>query len=314
MSDSPEISVVMSVYNGAGTLNRSVNSVLSQADVDIELIVVDDGSTDHSLNILKEYSKRDRRVRLVTQENQGLTKALSAGCAIARGQYIARQDAGDVSLPGRLIRQLNLIKQHRDSSFVSCGTRYVGPNGEHLYDVTQNPEEATSRLLTLNVKNLRGPSSHPSTLFPRALYERVGGYRKNFYFAQDLDLWIRLAEQGQHVVIPETLYEASITVESISGQYRREQVELTALIVEAARLRREGLSEQQVLRRAENVRPVANRPRSRIGRARAFYFIGSCLRSRNHPRAAYYFREALKSYPLHLKSAARLLGAWVSIS
>ncbi len=307
MTVSPDISVVMSVYNGASELRGSVESILSQEGVDLELIVVNDGSTDDSGNILQEYSITDQRVRIINQENQGLTRALIVGCAAARGEYIARQDAGDISLPGRLIKQLNAISENPDSAFVSCGTRFVGPKGEYLYDVNQEKAEATSNLLTLNPDQIRGPSSHPSTLFSRSLYERVGGYRSAFYFAQDLDLWIRLAEHGRHVVIPEILYETSVTVESISGLFRKEQVALTTIMLEGAALRRNGLSEQQILNQAESIRPIVRRPSGRVVRARAFYFIGSCLKRRNNPQAAYYFRQALKSYPFHLKSAVRLL-------
>jgi glycosyltransferase involved in cell wall biosynthesis len=306
MIDSPDISVVMSVYNGAPDLRGSVESILSQEGVDLELIVVNDGSTDDSVKILQKYST-DQRVRIINQENQGLTRALIVGCASARGEYIARQDAGDISLPGRLIKQLNAISENPDSAFVSCGTRFIGPKGEYLYDVSRDATEATTHLLTLNADEIRGPSSHPSTLFSRSLYERVGGYRSAFYFAQDLDLWIRLAEHGRHVVIPEILYETSVTVESISGLYRKEQVALTTIMLEGAGLRRKGLSEQRILNQAQSIRPVVRQPASRLVRARAFYFIGSCLRRRNDPQAAHYFRQALKSYPLHLKSAVRLL-------
>jgi len=307
MRDSPDISVVMSVYNGASHLRRSVDSILSQKGVDLELIVVNDGSTDQSADILQDYSNSDKRVRVISQPNQGLTRALVIGCAAASGEHIARQDAGDISLPGRLIKQLDCIREHPDASFVSCGTRYVGPNGEDLYDVNIDVTQATTHLLTLNPREIIGPSSHPSTLFSRRLYEGVGGYRPAFYFAQDLDLWIRLAEQGTHVVMPETLYEASITVESISGLYRKEQVALTRIMLEGAKLRRRGLSEKRILDRAQAIRPIARRPGSRVGRARALYFIGSCLRRRNSPQAAYYFRQALRSCPFHIKSAVRLL-------
>ena len=106
MSDTPEVSVVMSVYNGATGLSRSVDSILSQEGVNLELIVVNDGSTDQSIDILQEYASSDERVRVISQQNQGLTKALVVGCAAAHAEYIARQDAGDISLPGRLIKQL----------------------------------------------------------------------------------------------------------------------------------------------------------------------------------------------------------------
>jgi glycosyltransferase involved in cell wall biosynthesis len=307
MNDNPEVSVVMSVYNGEMQLRESVDSILSQQGVRLELVVIDDGSTDDSANVLNQYASRDARVRVITQENQGLTRALIVGCGAARGRYIARQDVGDISLPGRLSKQLNCICETADAAFVSCGTRFVGPEREHLYDVDQDPAQATTRLLTLRKNEIKGPSSHPSTLFSRSIYERVGGYRAAFYFAQDIDLWIRLAEQGSHLVIPETLYQASIGVESISGRYRKEQVELTRIVLEGARLRRKGMTEQPTLEQAESIRPHAKQPSSRIGRARALYFIGSCLRQRNNPQATHYFRQALKSYPLHLKSVVRLL-------
>ena len=312
MSDNPDISVVMSVCNGATALGASMDSVLSQVGVNLELIVVNDGSTDDSGDILQGYSNRDERVRVIKQQNQGLTRALIVGCSAARGKYIARQDAGDISMPRRLIKQLNCINKNRGSAFVSCGTRYIGPRGEHLYDVNQDTAEATTRLLTLNPDQLRGPSSHPSTMFARSLYEQVGGYRRAFYFAQDLDLWIRLAERGEHVVIPEILYEASVTVDSISSLFRQEQIELTRIMLEGARLRRSGTSEQDILKQAESIRPSVGQPISRVDRARAFYFIGSCLRRRNNPRAAYYFGQALKSYPFHLKSVVRLLAGWTA--
>lgn len=312
MNERADVSVVMSVYNGAPDLPRSVDSILSQEGVNLELIVVNDGSTDDSVEILQEYSSRDQRVRFINQENQGLTRALIAGCTAARGKYIARQDAGDVSLSGRLIKQLDCIRETSDTTFVSCGTRYVGPKGEHLYDVHQDTAKATTNLLTLNPKEVIGPSHHGSTLFSRSLYERVGGYRPAFYFAQDLDLWIRLAEQGRHVVIPEVLYEASVTVESISGRHRKQQIELTRMILKAAGLRRNGISEQQILKQAERIRPKDRHINGRLVRARAFYFIGSCLRRHNNPRASYYFRQALKSNPFHLKSAVQLLTGWAA--
>src|SRR5262245_1023759 len=183
MRDKPEISVVMSVYNDATNLHRSVDSILAQEDVSIELIVVDDGSTDSSANVLKEYS-RDQGVRVISQDNHGLTRALIVGCAAARGQYIARQDAGDVSLPGKLARLLEAMTNTPNVSFASCSTKFVGPRNEHLYDVIRDPSDATARLLTLSLGEIQGPSSHPSTMFSKSLYDSVGGYRPHFYFGQ----------------------------------------------------------------------------------------------------------------------------------
>lgn len=307
MTDSPDISVVTSVYNDAPHLHETIDSVLAQRGVTIEFVIVNDGSTDESPTILEEYARRDTRVRVIHQENQGLTAALIHGCAAARGAYIARQDAGDVSMPGRLDKQLACIKKHPDALLVSCGTRFVGPAGEFLYDVTRNPGDATERLRSLDPAVVEGPSSHPSTMFPRAAYESVGGYRSSFYFGQDLDLWIRLGEQGAHIVLPEVLYQAAVTVQSISGRYRREQVEIAKLVLTSAGLRRRNISDLHVLNQAMLVKPSINRQQDRLQRANALYFIGSCLRRHSNPGAARYFQQALRSNPLHLKSALRLL-------
>ncbi|MEK6302306.1 MAG: glycosyltransferase [Acidobacteriota bacterium] len=307
MNDSPDVSVVMSVYNGADHLRETLDSILAQEGVAFELIVVNDGSTDQSAKILDEYASRDERVRVFQQENQGLTKSLIRGCSEARGKYIARHDAGDVSLAGKLAKQLEIIANTPDAAFVSCGTRFVGPEGEYLYDVNRDPTSATERLLTLNLDEIQGPSSHPSAMFSRSLYESIGGYRSAFYFAQDLDLWIRLAERGRHVVMPEVLYQASVNVASISGLYRKEQIQTAKAILDCARRRRNGLSEGPALERAGEISPPAQRYNNRRARAQALYFIGVCLRDRKNPMAPDYFKRALRAYPLHLKAVARLL-------
>lgn len=307
MNDNPDVSVVMSVYNGADHLRETLDSVLSQEGVSLEFIIVNDGSTDESSRTLEEYASRDRRVKVIHQANLGLTKALIRGCAEANGAYIARQDAGDISLPTRLSKQLALITQSSDCAFVSCGTRFVGPEAEHLYDVNPDPAHATRRLLVLDLAEVRGPSIHGCTAFPKVLYDEVGGYRPEFYFAQDLDLWLRLAERGNHIVLDETLYQATVSVASITGTYRKEQVETAGIILECARLRRNALSETPALDRARRIQPSAKPRSNRVSRAQTLYFIGVCLRKRSNPRAQSYFRRALLTYPLHLKSAARLL-------
>ena len=92
----PSVSVIMSVYNGANHLVKSVESILVQEGVDFEFIIVNDGSTDESGEILEAFARRDNRIRVIEQENTGLTKALIRGCKEARGKYIARQDVDDV--------------------------------------------------------------------------------------------------------------------------------------------------------------------------------------------------------------------------
>src|SRR5439155_4002224 len=137
MNTHPEVSVVMSVYNGASHLVATLDSILSQEGVEFEFIVVNDGSTDKSGQILDDYAQRDSRLRVIHQENTGLTRALIRGCDAARGEFIARQDAGDLSLPGRLVRQRVILDAEPAVVIVSCATRFLGPSEEELYTVAQ---------------------------------------------------------------------------------------------------------------------------------------------------------------------------------
>ena len=129
----PDVSVVMAVHDDAPYLEETIDSVLSQAGPSLELILVDDGSTDGSRAILELYAERDTRVRLVPQEHLGLTRALIAGCSLAAAQYIARQDAADVSRPGRLVAQKAALDADRSLAFVSCWTDMCGPEWEFLH-------------------------------------------------------------------------------------------------------------------------------------------------------------------------------------
>jgi cellulose synthase/poly-beta-1,6-N-acetylglucosamine synthase-like glycosyltransferase len=306
MTTAPEVSVVMSVCNGATRVRESAMSVLAQEGVALELVVVDDGSTDGSGALLDGMARADPRLRVIHQDNQGLTRALVRGCAAATAPFIARQDCGDASLPGRLAAELRIAREQPSAALVSCGTRFIGPEGEPLYEVAIGASEAMDGLRTVDPGRLRGPAHHGSVLFRREVYERVGGYREQFHFAQDLDLWVRLAEQGRHVAIPDVLYEASFTPGSISGLYRDRQIACAGIIVECAGLRRAGQSEAEALARAAAIVPGRGTATS-ANRAAALYFLGVCLRKRADPRARQYFREALRAYPLHVKSAVRLL-------
>lgn len=311
MSAHLDISIVMAAYNGERSLPETLDGILRQRGVEFEVVVVNDGSTDGTARVLEEYSCRDARLRVISQENTGLTVALRRGCAVARGTYIARHDVGDLSAPTRLSKQLELIGRTPEAAFVSCGTRFVGPGGEYLYEIVQDPAQAQARLEILDVRKVGGPAHHGSTLFPRALYEKVGGYRPDFYFAQDLDLWLRMSEHSRHVVLPEVLYQASISVGSISGTHRKEQIKTAECILESARRRRRGEDDGDVLTLARVIRPGKKKRASRLSRAEALYFIGTCLENGGNPKSAQYYRRALFTCPVYVRSAVRLLLNWL---
>jgi glycosyltransferase involved in cell wall biosynthesis len=215
MSSLPDISIVMSVYNGADRLRDTMESVLSQEGVSFEFIVIDDGSTDGSAVVLDNYARHDARVQILHQENQGLTRALITGCGLARAKYIARQDAGDISLPNRLRLQKAILDQHEDCAFVSCWTTTIGPVDEYLL-TRKGRARASSPIRILSKKEERwgvidGPTHHGSVMFRREAYVMAGGYRAAFYYAQDWDLWYRLAALGTFAMVEQCLYRGRIT-------------------------------------------------------------------------------------------------------
>jgi glycosyltransferase involved in cell wall biosynthesis len=295
----PLVSVVMGVRNGAGTLNATLQSLTEGQDLDLEILVVNDGSTDSSGSILATWAERDPRIRVFEREGRGLTRSLIEGCAAARGTYIARQDAGDRSLPGRLARQVAFLEADDNATLCSTHVRLVVEEGPTAA-VNRLPEEALADGLT-------GPAIHGSVMMQRYAYEQAGGYRAAFYYAQDLDLWSRMVENGRHRVVPEVLYEASISPGSISGSRRREQEAFHALIVGATRARRSGEPEAPWLEQAETLtescRTARRNPK---GEARGAYFIAACLEAEQPQLAQAYLRRTLELNPWHLKARLRL--------
>jgi glycosyltransferase involved in cell wall biosynthesis len=304
MTAVPDISVVMGVFNNAATLPAALDSILSQEGVGLEFIVVDDGSTDGSAAILDEAARKDSRLRVVHKENEGLTRALIDGCALAVAPWIARQDADDVSLPGRLLAQLARARQPDAPVLVGCGAAISTPAGEKLMEIHPPTEILAAKRRVLGEGQAISP--HGSILFRRAAYEEIGGYRKAFYYAQDIDLMTRLAEGGPVTAVPELFYEYRFSPAAISGRQGRFQRAFYRLIRQGHDLRRHGRSDGHLLEQAGRLRMQCLRRRK--GRAPSFeglYFIGACLLGRQPERACAYFRQALSLHPWSAKALFR---------
>ena len=287
-----KLSVVMSVYNGEAELQRTLDSILAQTERDFELIVVDDGSTDATPSILARCT--DSRLRVVAQQNQGLTRALIRGCSEAHGEFIARHDCGDVSHPERFAKQLAAFSD--DVVLVSCWTKFVGPEDELLFVAKADGEEVRQSLSRASVDDIRGLTHHGSAMFRRDDYLAAGGYRAEFRFAQDLDLWLRIAKRGRVVVVGEVLYEARYSVGAISASRRREQIALAKIAIAM----RDGADETESLAKARALSESAGE--AKRDAAGALYFIASCLRRNGDMRYKQYARAALRRRPLHLRS------------
>jgi glycosyltransferase involved in cell wall biosynthesis len=300
----PSVSVVMAVYNGGPHLQASVESVLSQTLSDLELIVVNDGSTDGSTEILQHLALQDQRVRVFNQANQGLTRALIRGCALARGRLIARQDAADVSLPDRLRLQVEMFDSQPTVRVVSCWSAVIGPEDEELVIDRRElePADATRRLRASEVLRIENPR-HGTTLFRRSDYLAAGGYRPEFSLAQDCDLWLRLTDGGLLSYVPQVLYLERFSPACLSMTFQEEQVDLGRIALELTEARRVGGSEAPLLAKAAQVRPWKGvRVPSTLREARGSYFIGRCLLDRRDPRARAYLRAAARGRPWDVKT------------
>lgn len=309
MSD-VKLSIVISVKNDERHVVSSLDSICRNfLPRNAEIIVINDNSTDQTGDILRGYAQKDDRCRIVDKYNsRGLTEALICGCKIARGKYIARHDGGgDISVNNRFEKQLDVLERDRNVVLVAGGTRLVGPRKEHLYDVIQTSAQL-SRNLRGKLKS--GPSHHGCVMFRRDAYENVGGYRGQFKVAQDLDLWVRLAELGNCVSLTEILYEARLAARNISTLYRKQQLKLATLINECAIQRAKGHSENQLLKKAKKLsshRIEYGQWQLRLVDARFYYFIGSVLERTHANVAKTYFRRAISAYPIHLRAVYKWL-------
>jgi glycosyltransferase involved in cell wall biosynthesis len=294
----PLVSVVMSVRNGGEKLLDTVNSILHQEGLDFEFIIANDGSTDDTQLILNDLASKDQRIRILEWEGIGLTKSLVKACEYARGDFIARQDVSDYSLPNRLLAQAKCLESNINASMCSTHVRFITPEG--VTALTSNPSPSPDS------DGLIG-TIHGSVMFRKSSYQRVGGYRTEFYYAQDVDLWSRLVEVGDHLIIPTILYENCLSPGSISGTRKKEQAILFKLIVEASAARRSGKSEQDFLVKAFQYSLKCQNTSNRLGnQAGGAYFIASCLIQEYPSIAKQYLEIAIKLKPFHIRARLKL--------
>ncbi|MCA9314986.1 MAG: glycosyltransferase [Planctomycetes bacterium] len=306
-SERPDVSVVVPVRDAVRDIEVTLSTLLGQQGPTLEVVAVDDGSGDGTLDVLRRLAAADPRLRVVAQAASGITAALIAGCGAARGRLIARQDAGGTSaLPGRLARPAALLDASPEVVLASCGVRWLTPGGETLDDEIQDAADADAGLRRLDVRTIRGPTHHASTMFRRSDYEAVGGYRAVFRFAQDLDLWLRLAERGRHVVVPEVLTVRTLRASGTSAWMARWQRDLAEQAIQAAHLRAAGHDEQPALDAAAAISARVPRRPTRSQRAQASYHVGCRLRRRYPREARVHFSEAWRLAPWDVRPLIRL--------
>jgi glycosyltransferase involved in cell wall biosynthesis len=209
----PRVSVVIPAYNAAWCIRRAVDSVQAQDFRDLELIVVDDGSSDATAEILATYGSA---LTLVRQANGGLSNARNRGIAQARGRYVAFLDADDWWLPGKLSRQVALLDNRADVMFCSTTTSVVTAEGGSLPDWRCGPCEDGALACIFQV-NAFVAGSGSSVMARREVFERTGGFDETLRSLEDIDMWMRLAAVGSYACIDEALTVIEKRGDSMSG-------------------------------------------------------------------------------------------------
>lgn len=221
---SPLVSVLLPTRNRSRSLLRALASVQRQTLSDIEILILDDGSTDDTAKVLARAAARDSRIRLLREDSgRGLVHALNRLVAESRGEWLARMDDDDLAHPERLAYQLSWVRRH---SLDVCGTWYrrVRLFGHSIMRPPVSHEEIRAELL------FQPPLLHPSVFLRRALLLRHGGYRAEFPHAEDYELWTRLAPYCRMGNVPEVLMDYTLSPRQVSRTYNAIQVQLARRI------------------------------------------------------------------------------------
>jgi glycosyltransferase involved in cell wall biosynthesis len=218
----PEVSVLMAVYNERPYLEEALRSILDQTFKDFEFIIINDGSTDGSKEVLERFADADDRIQLVHQPiNQGLIYSLNRGLDLARGRYIARMDADDISHPKRLERQVDFLHANSRIGIVGSRIEWITPDGvsKKVWRLPTDPDLIAWKLL------FNACLDHPTILARKSVMEELGGYAEWPVIAEDYELWTRAVREFRLANLPQVLlrhrqHEASVTIKRRDEQIR----------------------------------------------------------------------------------------------
>ena len=214
----------MPVYNAAKYLTAALDSLLAQTFQDFEIVAVDDGSTDNSGKILEEYASCDGRIRVRRQKNSGSAAARNAAAALAKGRYLAMQDADDFSLPTRLAKQAAFLDTRPDVCAVYCRVIITDENLKNGQTILSPEDDATLRTVLS-----RGNVLQPTFMIRREAFAAIGGFRAAFLCSPDYDITLRILDGGKIFCLPEPLYIYRTHAAQISSAGKSRQDEYGTL-------------------------------------------------------------------------------------
>lgn len=225
--DAVQVSVIIPAFNAANTIIRAIDSVREQHVGPIEIIVIDDGSTDRTVEVVRNNIGSGDNIQILQmQTNSGVSAARNTGVRIAQGKYLAFLDADDIWLPAKLRKQIDRMEQDPSITLVSCNSRLISESGVPLKEghLNRPPVEGTEAWKTLLIYNF---IPTPTVLTRTALVKGLGGFDVSLAVGEDLDLWIKLGIQGRIAILPEIL----INYYDLAGSLMKRHSDRTATIV-----------------------------------------------------------------------------------
>jgi len=229
----PVLSVILPAFNIAQFVRDAVASVQTQTFADFELIVVNDGSTDATLSILQGIAANEPRLRIISRSNTGIVGALNDALAATAAPYIARMDGDDLCAPTRFARQLAFLKANPEVLLVGSNVEFIDSRGARLK--TYRPPHDNASIQKALLEGNSGALIHPTIMGPRRAWTETGGYRENYKFVEDYDLYLRAARLGPLANLDESLLQYRIHAQSTNYVRRDRQVTLLKELCRDAR-------------------------------------------------------------------------------
>lgn len=238
------VSILLPIFNAGQHLHQAMESVLRQDYVDLDIVVIDDASTDGSADVIHQYAERDSRIRAIFhRQNRGLADTLNEGLKSARDPYVVRMDQDDESLPHRVRTQVAFVQDNPDVAVVGSFVYHMGATRENdrLVRLPQDDREIREALTRYNC------IYHPTVILKRDAILKLGGYRRTFKNAEDYDLWLRVSTEHRLANIPEPLIRYRFTVNGMTLGKKWEQLYYVYLAQAAHRRPREPIEAARAL-------------------------------------------------------------------
>lgn len=235
-TNKPLVSVVMSVFNAERFIHKAIESILNQTLRNFEFIIINDASVDKTLQIIYEFKKKDKRIRLINnKKNLQMAKSLNLGVNQAKSDLIARMDQDDISLPNRLEVQYDFMKSHPNVAIVGNDVVIIDEDGrvtgKRIYPTTSN---GLKKILFRY-----SAFAHPTVMFRKSAFQKLKGYNPEKYPCEDIDLWFRFGRNHEFASIPSFLLKYRISLAS-GSHHNLKKTEMMGLKIKVEAIKKYG--------------------------------------------------------------------------